>query len=248
MPKIWTANAKVTCPHGGGGKSITIPSPRLATIEGGEILLDGDQGVFDSPPCLNTPPCAGYALHSMGLNATSIKGRPVMLVSDFTQTYTGFPVTVVETHVVDDKTLPGTPPATGTVIPPEMQENDQPTVVCAPPKLLFSIAAFGSTSQPATLPFTFSLSSQFPLRWMLWQVGPPATQLDLTAGLPSQVTVVPAGALPDGTWSSPSATVSVTITGTYAATLAPGNHEFVLTAVNRRGFSKFDKGVLVVSA
>jgi hypothetical protein len=117
-----------------------------------------------------------------------------------------------------------------------------------PPQLPFSIATFSSTSQPAMLPFTFSLSSQFPLKWMLWQVGPPATQLDVTAGIPSQVTVIPAGASPDGTWSSPSATVSVTITGTYAATLAPGNHELVLTAVNRRGFSKFDKGVLVVSA
>ena len=247
MPKIWTANAQVSCPHGGGGTSQAIP-PRLAKISGGEILLDGDQGVFDSPPCTNTPPCAGYACRSMGLNATSIQGRPVMLVSDFTQTYTGFPVTIVESHVVTDKTLPGTPPASGQVIPPEMQETDTPTVLCVPPQLPFSIATFSSTSQPAMLPFTFSLSSQYPLTWMLWQVGPPATQLDVTAGIPSQVTVVPAGASPDGTWSSPSATVSVTITGTYAATLAPGNHEFVLTAVNRRGFSKFDKGVLVVSA
>jgi len=247
MPKICTANAQVSCSHGGGGTSQAIP-PRLAKISGGEILLDGDQGVFDSPPCTNTPPCAGYALRSMGLNATSIQGRPVMLVSDFTQTYTGFPVAVVESHVVTDKTLPGTPPSTGQVIPPEMQETDTPTVLCVPPQLPFSIATFSSTSQPAMLPFTFSLSSQFPLKWMLWQVGPPAIQLDVTAGIPSQVTVIPAGASPDGTWSSPSATVSVTITGTYAATLAPGNHELVLTAVNRRGFSKFDKGVLVVSA
>jgi hypothetical protein len=247
MPKIWTTNAQVSCPHGGGGTSQATP-PRHATISGGEILLDGDQGVFDSPPCLNTPPCAGYALHSMGLNATSIRGRSVMLVSDFTETYTGFPVTVVESHVVDDKTLPGTPPASGAVIPPEMQETDRPTVLCVPPTLPFSIATFGSTSQPATLPFSFSLSSQYPLQWMLWQVGPPATQLDVTAGIPGQVTVLPVGAAPDGTWSSPSATVSVTITGTYAATLAPGNHQFALTAVNRRGFSAFDKGVLVVSA
>jgi hypothetical protein len=247
MPKIWTENAKVSCPHGGGGRNIPAP-PRLAKISGGEIMLDGDQGIFDSPPCLNTPPCAGYALKSMGLNATSIQGRAVMLVSDFTQTYTGFPVTVVESHVVNDKTLPATPPASGQVIPPEMQENDKPTVVCVPPQLPFSIATFSSTSQPAMLPFTFSLSSQFPLKWMLWQVGPPFTKLDVTSGLPSQVTVVPVGASPDGTWLSPSATVMVTITGTYAATLAPGNHEFVLTAVNRRGFSKFDKGVLAVSA
>jgi hypothetical protein len=245
MPKIWTTNAQVSCPHGGGGTSQAIP-PRKATINGGEILLDNDQGVFDSPPCTNRPPCVGYACRSMGLNATSIRGRAVMLVSDFTQTYTGFPVTVVESHVVDDKTLPGTPPATGQVIPPEMQENDRPTVVAVPPTFPFSKTAFANTSQPATVPLTFSLSSQYPLKWMLWQVGPPATQLEVTAGIPSQVTVVPVGASPDGTWSSPSATVSVTVMGTYLATLN-GDHAFVLTAVNRRGFSAFDKATVSIS-
>lgn len=247
MPKIWTTNAQVSCPHGGGGRSIPVP-PRQATITGGEILLDGDQGVFDSPPCVNTPPCAGYALVSMGLTATTIQGRNVMLVSDFVQTYTGFPLTKTESHVVDDKTLPGTPPATGAVIPPEMREDDTPSVLVVPPTFPFSIATFGSTSQPATVPFSFSLSSQYPLKWMLWQVGPPAVQLDVSAGIPSQVTVVPVGASPDGTWSSPSATVSVTITGTYLATLTPGKHDFVLTAVNRRGLSTYAQAEVVVSA
>jgi hypothetical protein len=245
MPKVWTTNALVTCPHGGGGTSIPAP-PRNATINGGEILLDGDQGVFNRPPCLNKPPCLGYDLKSMGLNATSIQGRSVMLVSDFTRTYTGFPVKVSESHVVNDKTLPGTPPAGGAVIPPEMQADDTPTVVCVPPTLAFSVAAFTNTSQPAMLPLSFTLSSQYPLKWMLWQVGT-SGQLDVTAGLPSQVTVLGVGASPDGTWSSPSATVSVTLMGTYLATLAPGDYQFVLTAVNTRGFSAFDKCALTVS-
>jgi hypothetical protein len=236
----------VRCPHGGGGRSIPIP-PRLATIDGGEILLEGDQGVFDTPPCVNVPPCAGYALVSMGLNATTIQGRAVMLVSDFVQTYTGFPLTKVETHVVDDKTLPSTPPESGAVIPPELKEDDQPAVQAAPPTFPFSISSFGTTSQPAVVPFTFVLSSQYPLRWMLWHVGPPAVQLDVTAGIPGQVTVVPGGASPDGTWSSPSATVVVTIMGTYLAAQAPGKHQFVLTAINKRGFSAFAQAEVTVS-
>ena len=241
MPKIWTANAKVSCPHGGGGTSQAIP-PRLAKISGGEILLDGDQGVFDSPPCTNTPPCVGYACRSMGLNATSIQGRPVMLVSDFTQTYTGFPVTVVESHVVDDKTLPGTPPATGQVIPPEMQETDTPTVVCVPPSAPVLDRGL-QQHEPAGDAALHLLALE-----------PVPAEVDALAGRaagdaarrhrrhPGQVTVVPVGASPDGTWSSPSATVSVTITGTYAATLAPGNHEFVLTAVNRAGLLEVRQG------
>jgi len=247
MPKIWTTNAQVSCPHGGGGRSVPLPGPRQATIDGGEILVDGDQGVFDSPPCVNTPPCAGYDCHSMGLNATTLRSRNVMLVTDFVQTYTGFPVTKIESHVVDDKTLPGTPPATGAVIPPEMREDDVPTVLVAPPTFPFSISGFSSTSQPAAAPFAFSLSSAYPLRWMLWQVGPPAVKLDVTAGIPSQITVAPVGASPDGTWSSPSAAVSVTITGTYLATLAPGNHFFVLTAINRRGLFASSEAQVTVS-
>ena len=103
------------------------------------------------------------------------------------------------------------------------------------------------TSQPAAVPFTFSLSSQYPLRWMLWHVGPPAVQLDVTAGIPGQVTVVPAGASPDGTWSSSSASVVLTITGTYLAAQVPGKHQFVLTAINKRGFSQFAQAEVTVT-
>ena len=71
MPKVLTANATITCPHGGVGTSIPVP-PRLATVNGGEILLDGDQGTLS---CAFTVPCVGYALRSMGLNAAAIQGR-----------------------------------------------------------------------------------------------------------------------------------------------------------------------------
>jgi hypothetical protein len=242
MPRVLTTNATITCPHGGVGTSMPMPAPRLVTINGGEVLVTGDQGTLS---CAFTVPCVGYALVSMGLNATTLEQRAVMLDSDFLQSYTGFPLTVVESHSVFDRTTPGTPPPQGATIPPELQEDDKPTVVVAPPQLPFSVSAFGSTGNPAALPFVFTLTSAYPLKWTLWQVGPPATSLELTsAGLPGLVTVVPTG----GTWSTPTLVVSVTVTGAYAATLMPGEHSFVLTGVNRRGFSKYAEAKLTVSA
>ena len=240
MPRVLTTNAQITCPHGGVGTSIPTPAPRLVTVNNGEVLLHGDQGTLT---CAFVVPCVGYALNSMGLNASTIQDRAIMLDSDFIQSYTGFPLTVVETHPVFDRTLPGTPPPEGATIPPELGEDDKPTVSAAPPTLPFSVAAFGSTGNPAALPFVFVLSSAYPLKWTLWQVGPPATSLDLTNGLPGAVTVAPAG----GTWSSPALTVSVTVIGAYAATLAPGEHTFVLTGVNRRGFSTCAQAKVVVT-
>lgn len=246
MPQVLTTNAIIQCPHGGIGTSIPTP-PRLVTVNGGEVLLEGDTGVFTTPPCVNIPPCAGYVLMSMGLNATTIQGRRVMLVSDFVQSLTGFPLVKTELHVVKDNTLPGTPPATGAELPPELGEDDQPSVSVLPPAAPFSIAAFGTSGQPVSIPFTFSLSSEYPFRWMLWHVGPPVVQLDVTAGLPASVEVLPSGASPDGMWSGTSAVVVVTVMGTYLATLAPGKHQFVLTGINKRGFSAFAEGVVTVS-
>lgn len=239
MPKVLTTNATITCPHGGVGTSIPVP-PRQVTVNGGEILVDGDQGTLT---CAFPVPCVGYALRSMGLNASTIQGRAIMLVTDFIQSYTGFPLTVSETHFVSDDTLPATPPPEGATIPPELGTDDRPTVVVAPPALPFSIAAFGTTGNPAALPFVFTLSSAYPQRWMLWQVGPPGPGAEVTNGLPGLLTVAPAG----GTWTSPALTVSVTLTGAYAATLAPGAHSFVLTAVNRRGLWAYAEAVVTVT-
>src|SRR4051812_15611020 len=101
MPKVLTTNAVITCPHGGGGRSTPVPAPRGVTINGGEVLVDGDTGTFATPLCTNVPPCGAYLLRSMGLNATTVQGRAVMLVSDFVQSATGFPVTKTESHVVN---------------------------------------------------------------------------------------------------------------------------------------------------
>jgi hypothetical protein len=243
MPRVLTSNATITCPHGGGGVSVPTPAPRGVTVAGAEILLDGDQGTLTRPVCTNVPPCAGYRLTSMGLNATTVRGRKVMLVSDFVQSFTGFPLTVLETHVVNDKTLPGTPPATGAETPPELGEDDKPTVQVVPPTLPFAKASFASTGQPAMLAFTFLLSSQYPLRWLLFHAGPPKVTVDASNGVPGGVVVAPAG----GSWPGSSLTVAVTITGAYLAALAPGAHSFVLTGVNRRGFSAFAEGRVTVT-
>jgi hypothetical protein len=233
---VLTTKATIQCPHGGIGRSQPVP-PRLVTVDGGEVLLDGDQGVLSG--CGFNVPCGGYALRSMGLNATTIQERAVMLVTDFVQSYTGFPLTISEAHWVSDDTLPGTPPVGGATIPPELGVADVPIVAVAPPLLPFSVAGFGTTATPAALPFVFTASSAYPLKWMLFQV--PGGEV--TNGVPGAVTVAPAG----GSWASPALTVSVTVTGTYAATLTPGLHAFVLTAVNRRGLSRHAQAVVNVS-
>jgi hypothetical protein len=248
MPKALTTNAVITCPHGGVGTSMPLPPPRIVTVNGGSLLLDGDQGTLS---CTNVVPCVGYSLRSMGLNATTVQGRKVMLVSDLIQSQTGFPLTVVETHPVTDKTLPGTPPASGAVVPPELEEDDTPTVSVMPGELPFSIAGFGSSGAPPALPFVFTLTSSYPLRWTLFQVPPPplppppgTAAGDVTAGVPGAVIVAPAG----GVWAGSPLVVSVTVQGAYAATLAPGvTHSFVLTAVNKRGFSAFAQANVKVS-
>jgi hypothetical protein len=243
MPQVLTANAVITCPHGGGGVNVPTPGPRGVTVAGGEVLLDGDQGLLTRPPCVNVPPCGGYRLSSMGLNATTVKGRRVMLVSDFLQSFTGFPLTVAETHVVNDKTLPGTPPATGAEIPPELGEQDRPVVQVLPPLLPFTKASFAGTGQPAMLVFNFLLSSQYPLRWLLFHAGPPAVKLDVTNGVPGAIQVMPGG----GGWPGSSLSVGVTITGAYLAAQSPGKHGFILTGVNRRGFSAHAEGQVTVA-
>ena len=215
MPKIWTTNAQVSCPHGGGGRSIPVP-PRQATIAGGEILLDGDQGVFDTPPCLNTPPCVGLRPRLDGAERDDDPGSQRDARQRLRPDVHRLPAH--EDRVARRRRQDAAGDASGDRGRDPARDAggrhaDRSSVV--PPTFPFSIATFGSTSQPATVPFSFSLSSQYPLKWMLWQVGPPAMQLDVTAGIPSQVTVLPVGASPDGTWSSPSATVSVTIMGTY---------------------------------
>jgi len=83
MPQVLTTNAMILCPHGGKGTS--VPTDPKWTVNGGVVLLDGDAGTLTCPFIL---PCVGYPLRSMGLNATVIDGRKVMLVTDFTPSIT----------------------------------------------------------------------------------------------------------------------------------------------------------------
>jgi hypothetical protein len=255
MPQILTTNAILTCPHGGLGTSLPVPQPRQCTIQGGFVLLNGDSGLI---PCGNTVPCTSYVLNSMNLNSTRVDGRNVMLVTDFIQSATGFPLTPTETHFVFDKTPPpapappsGAPPqpagpagTTPPEVPPELREDDKPTVTVVPPLLPFSVATFTNFGTPPLLLFTFTIHSEFPRRWTLFHISPPTTFTDVTNGLPPGVAVVP----PGGTWSSKTLVITVTVTGLYASSLTPGfDHSFVLTAVNHRGLAAFDEAKIKVT-
>jgi hypothetical protein len=243
MPRVLTTNARIRCPHAGTGTSLPIAQPPKLFIDGGAVLLDGDQGVIGG--CGNLVQCGGYQLRSLGLNACFVDGRQVMLVTDFLQSLTGFPLKVEESHPVFDGSTPAPlPPGADPQVPPELREDDQPAATVVPPLAPFSLSAFGTTGQPALLTWTFTIQSQFPRRWTFFHVGPPKVSVDITNGLPPGITVAPGG----GAWQTPTLTILLTVTGVFAATLAPGTHSFVLTAINHRGFSAMAEGNLAVSA
>src|SRR4051812_17528237 len=104
MPKILTTNAHISCPHGGKGTSIPIDPVPKWTINSGGVLLHGDSGVLLG--CVQQVQCAGYQLRSLNLNASQVMGRQVMLVSDFIQSFTGYPLTITESHNVVDDSAP----------------------------------------------------------------------------------------------------------------------------------------------
>jgi hypothetical protein len=242
MPRVLTTQAHISCPHGGTGTSAPVQPPKTF-VQGGAVLLDGDAGVIAG--CGNLVQCGGYQLRSLGLNASFVDGRHVMLVTDFVQSFTGFPLRLDEQHPLFDSSTPvPLPPGAQPQLPPELREDDQPVATVAPPLAPFSLSAFGTTGQPAVLPWTFSIQSQFPREWTLWLIGPPATSVDITAGLPPGITVAPAG----GTWSTPALAIVLTVTGLFASGLAPGTHSFVLSAINHRGLSAMAEARLLVSA
>ncbi len=238
MPRVMTTLATVTCPHGGVGTS--IPSLPIWSIEGGFALREGDQGVLSCP---FLPPCVGYTLRSMGLNATMLDGSPVILETDFNQTHTGLPLLIVEHNHAVDNSVPSPVPIGGEAPPlsPELLDTTPPTVVPAPPVGVFNLV----TQLPVMLPITFTLSSAFPLQWILTRVSEPplATNSDLTNGDPTGAVVVPAG----GAWDSPSLVVTLTLSAAYLTALGAGIHHFYMTAVNQRGLSSWQQAVVTVS-
>lgn len=245
MPKVLTRNALILCPHGGVGQ--TTPSQTSITIGAAPVLVEGDTGVL--PSCTNVPPagipCTGYVLHSMNLNSVTIGGKRVILDTDFEQSFTGFPLTLTDFHQVQDQSLAVTVPAGQTVpTPPALQDADRPAVSASPPLLPFSLSGFGTTGEPAALTAAFTLTSRFPLRWMLTLNTPPASS-DITSNAPSGITVQPSG----GAWHDPSLTVTVTMTGVYLATLPPlpAKNSLVLVGINRRGRAAHAEVVMSVT-
>src|SRR4051794_35696594 len=100
MPNIMTTKAAVQCIHTGPG--ITTPTSLHWNAAGGFVLVDGDRGVLTCPSPVN---CKGYTLHSMGLNATELDGKKVILITDFNLTDTGLPLLVTEVNdLIDNST------------------------------------------------------------------------------------------------------------------------------------------------
>jgi hypothetical protein len=239
MPQVLTTNAIITCPHGGVGT--TTPSDPKWSVNGGFVLLENDIGVLS---CVFIVPCVGYTLRSMGLNASKIGQRKVVLVTDFNQSVTGLPLTMLETHQVIDNSTPAPIPA-GQSAPPlsaALADAIKPVVTVAPPAMIFT--ALPSPTPPANTA-TFSLSSDYPLLWKLILISEPAgPSRDLTNGpYPPGLQVLPEG----GDWSTPSLTVTINIDATFMASLGIGVHHFYLTGVNQRGLSQVVETVLTVS-
>lgn len=245
MPKVLTTNALIQCPHGGIGQS--IPSQTQITVGGAPVLVDGDTGVI--PNCSYLPPvgvpCAAYVLQSMKLNAVTVGSRAAMIETDFVKSVTGFPLILREFHQVDDiSTNSMVQPGESASTPPELHDTDQPLVTAVPPVLAFSKIGFANTGMPLALATTFTLSSQFPGEWLLTLIVPPGST-DITAVAPPGVMVLPSG----GQWTMSPLTVTITLTGTYMATLPvlPAAISLVMVGINRRGRSAFAETVLGVS-
>jgi len=241
FPKVLTTNGVVICPHGNFGKSqSTDPT---WSINGGVVLVENDRGKFPLP-CASLIQCNGYTLRSMGLNATQIKGKKVILVTDFNQTDNGLPLTMTETHHVIDQTTPapipdgqGAPP-----LPPAMADETKPNVSVVPAAPFnFSLGS----GLPAALAATFTLTSEFPLKWILTLIHDPGEPVDhLNDAQPAGLTLTPS----DSAWDSSPLTITLNLTAAYMGTLLPGAHRFFMTGVTQRGLSKFVELDLTISA
>jgi hypothetical protein len=237
MPQVLTTNATIFCPH--GGKGTTIPSAPKWQINGGYVAVEGDMGVL---ACLFAPlPCASYQLQSMGLNATQIDGRKVILVTDFNRTVTGLPLTMIETHPIIDNSSP-VPIPVGQPAPPlspPMSDMVKPVVTSSIGNLAFN----KTTMSPATLAVTFTLITAHPMRWILRQIDEPE-QLsnNRTSVQPLGLTVTPSG----GVWDVSPLTITMTMTAPFMGTLAPLAHRFFMIGVSQRGLSNFAEVVLTV--
>lgn len=227
MPQVLTTNAVIVCPHAGIGTS--LPTVRKWSVNGGVVLLENDTGTLT---CVSPYPCVGYQLRSMGLNASRIDGRRVILATDFNQTYTGLPLTIAETHSMIDNSTPAAIPVgqAAPALSPAMADVTKPLVIGTPPALTFVL----STGQPLTLNASFTLTAAHPLKWVLTLINEPErSNVDLTNSQPPGLTVDPSG----GGWDTTSLTVTLTMTTVFTGGLMAGLHRFFMTGVSQRGLS-----------
>ncbi len=237
MPQILTTSAQIFCPHGGPGT--TTPSAPKWRINAGFVAVENDVGVLACP--FLPLPCGGYQLRSMGLNASQIDGRKVILVTDFNQSFTGLPLLMIESHQVLDNSTPAPIPPGQTAPPLSPELADAISPVVAPP---FQALPFVTASTPPPLVVTFTLTGAFPNLWVLTLISESAKQsFPLTNGIPSQVDVSPSG----GQWQTPSLTITVTLSPTFLAGLGVGLQDIYMTAVSKRGLSGYGKAVITVS-
>jgi hypothetical protein len=235
MPLVLTTNALITCPHGGVGT--TIPLSPIWTVNEGFVAADGDSGKLT---CIFIPPCVGYTLQSMGLNATKIDGRNAMLVTDFTQSFTGLPLTIKDFHTTSDDSTPAPIPTGQSAPPPSPALADlvPPVIVATPPTMPFVLSA------PAPVAFNFSLSSDYPLQWILTLINPQTGQnFDLTNGAPG-VTVIPSG----GSWTTPTLDVAITMTPAFLEPLLAGTSQLYMIGVSQRGTSGKTIATITITA
>jgi hypothetical protein len=236
MPQVLTTNATIFCPH--GGKGTTMPSAPKWQINGGYVAVEGDMGVL---ACLFAPlPCVGYQLRSMGLNATQIDGRKVILVTDFNQSFTGLPLVMTEFHQTFDESTPAPIPTGQPPPPPTAEMADLVRPIVLPP---LQIVPFSISTTTVPVVVAFNLTAAHPLQWMLTLINTTLQyHLDLTNGAPG-ATVAPSG----GQWDTPSLAVSVTMTPPFVQALAVGTHHLFLTGVSRRGLSGHAEAKVEVS-
>lgn len=236
MPQVLTTNALIMCPHGGRGTTVP-PNPKWS-VNNGVVSVEGDPGTLTCP--FLPLPCVGYTLQSMGLNATQIDGRNVILVTDFNQTFTGLPLVMADFHQTFDESTPAPLPQGQPAPPtsPELADFAAPKVIASIPTLEIPL----TPPPPAPVVVTFTMTSDHPLKWILTLISEPEKlHLDLTNGWPGAV-IAPIG----GDWTTPSLTVTISLPSPSVALLAPGKHHIFMTAVSKRGLSGNAEAILDV--
>jgi hypothetical protein len=227
MPQVLTTNALIMCPHGGRGTT-NPPNPKWS-VNNGVVSVEGDPGILSCP--FLPLRCVGYTLKSMGLNATTIDDRKVILVTDFNQTATGLPLVMADFHQTFDESTPA-PIHQGQAAPPaspELADFAAPKVIASIPNMEVPL----TPPPPAPVTVTFSMASDHPMRWILTLISEPQKQhFDITNGWVG-ASITPTG----GDWTTPSLTVTILLPSPFVATLAPGKYHLFLTAVSKRGLN-----------